>query len=457
MSTIYWDSLEKLVNCVDQIWYESKSGQSRSRELHAITELGRCNLATAPSLCFFAGRVVEVGVTSKWTRFQTSYGEQISNSRLSLDEQIHHLQQLGRLDDISAACIHEVRKLGNRVRHQAAFPTLSQAAFCLAMLKVALPWLADENGAEVQAVCSTHNVTALDQEVQWLLNAETLSARSLHFASLLQGAPNLLSGLNRVEPPYPTDITNWVTQQCIRVKRLDLAGCLIARFLLNGNADAPHLRPDRDSHHRVSYFHRLVALRLSRMGNSALAIEILTDLGRQANYLATDGSPIPLRSYNSHAYAETLGILGGAYKTLWMARREPASLVRTAALYQQALQAEPWNTYLAINAAACLAWAGDVPAARSICSFLIKQLEPTPNGREIGRSANLWNMLTQAEALLLSGQHERAIERYRSVGRQFNETYAGDIRRAIFQVRIHSEHQVLDESTCVTIEQALGM
>jgi hypothetical protein len=75
------------------------------------------------------GRMVEVSVTSEWTRFQVRYYSSKASFRSSLDEQINHLQQLGRLDDLSTACIHEICKLGNKVGHQAMFPSQTQAAF----------------------------------------------------------------------------------------------------------------------------------------------------------------------------------------------------------------------------------------------------------------------------------------------------------------------------------------
>jgi hypothetical protein len=453
---IDWCVLESLVNDLDQIWYDTESGRSRSLELHAINELGKCQLATAPALCFFAGRMVEVSVTSEWTRFQVRYCSSSASFRPSLDEQINHLQQLGRLDDLSTACIHEIRKLGNKVRHQAMFPSQTQAAFCLTMLKVALPWMAGGNRQQVQEVCDSHRVTVLDQEVQWLLNANTLASKSISFSELLQTAPNLLYTLNRAEPSFPTELTNWVTQQCINARQTNLAGKLISPFLQNGDADAPQLRPDRDCRFRVSHFNRLVALRLSRMGNPVAAIDFLTYLGKQAGYLAEDAAPISLRSSNSHAYAESLGILAGAHKTLWMEHGGATDLAHIAKLYRSALQAEPWNSYLAINAAACSAWAGDLATASALSAPLLQQLEPNLRALDESVQMNLWNILTHAEALLLAGQGACAIERYRHANNIFGVTRASDIQRAFVQVGIHAQHKVLDAATFATIAQVLG-
>lgn len=452
-----WNTLETMVNDLDQIWYETESGRNRSRELHAIQELGRCTLATPPALCFFAGRIVEVSVEREWARFQIGYGLPTEAYLLSLDEQINHLQQLGHLDELSATCIHEVRKLGNKARHHATFPSESDAAFALAMLKVALPWMAGEDRGAVQRVCDSHAVTLVDQEVSWLLNATTLANPSMGMPELLRCAPNLLHALNRVgSKGFPTQLSNWVTQQCIDAKRLDLAGELIAAFLQNGDANAPLLRPDKDSHFRVSHFARLVALRLSRMENPLLAVDLLTSSAKQAGYLADDGAPIPLRSVNSHAYAETLGILAGAHKTLWIDRHGPTDLARVTRLYQHALQAEPWNNYLAINAAACAAWSGDLNSTKSICRDILQRMQRCVGFRNAHASPIVWNLLTEAEALLLSGRVESALTKYAAARTTFGSTNIGALQRALDQVRFHFETGIISKTDAELIGLALG-
>jgi hypothetical protein len=455
---IDWSALETMVNDLDQIWYETESGRNRSRELHAIHELRRCTLAAPPALCFFAGRMVEVSVAREWARFQISCGSPSETFQLFLDEQINHLQQLGHLDELSTACIHEIRKWGNKVRHHATFPSESDAAFALAMLKVALPWMAGDDRGPAQEICDSHHVTLLDQEVRWLLNATTLANPAIGMPDLLCHAPNLLDAINRVgSKGFPTQLTNWVTQQCIDAKRLDLAGELIAAFLQNGDADAPLLRPDRDSHFRVSHFARLVALRLSRMGSPLVAVDLLTSLAKQAGYLADDGAPVPLRSAYSHAYAETLGILAGAHKTLWMNQHEPTDLARVARLYQHALRAEPWNSYLAINAAACSAWSGDLASTRAFSAELLRRLPaPRHTVHEDKGVTSLWNLLTRAEALLLGGQHTPAIEGYRRANHLFGATHGGALERAYLQVCVHAQHNVLDGATQAAVAAALG-
>ena len=456
MSIIDWNALESLVDSLDQIWYETESGRNRSRELRAIHELGKCDLATQPALCFFAGRMVEVSVAKEWARFQIAYGFSNLGFSISIDEQINHLQQVGRLDERSVACIHEVRKLGNMARHHAMFPSESQAAFSLAMLKVALPWMAGEDRGSVGRACDSHSITVLDQEVSWLLNVTNLANPAAGIPELMRHAPTLLETINRTDAKsYPTQVTNWVTQHCIDAKRFDLAGALIAPFLQNDDPDAPQLRLDRDRHLRVSHFNRLVALRLSRVGNPQLAIEFLTSLAKRAGYLADDGLPVPLHSQNSHAYAETLGILAGARKTLWMHGNEPTDLDHIARLYQNALQAEPWNSYLAINAAACSAWSGEIAAAQSLSGDLLKRLMPSTLARDGKDVASLWHLLTRAEALLIGGQHSLAVEGYSHANQLFGATHAGDFERAHQQVCIHAKHNLLDTATQEQITRAL--
>jgi hypothetical protein len=454
---INWPILQRFVASMNEILPEDDEAGSRSQELTALSELASCNVAITPALCFFAGRLVEVSVSGEWTNYLVRSGLPKSIQHSSLDERINHLLQLGVLDSRTAACIHEIRKLGNKVRHQALFPSNEQAAFCLAMLKVALPWMAGDRREQAQEVCAVHDVTVLDPEVCWLLNVATLTNPTVGMTELLGRVPHLLYTLIRAEPTFPTEVTNWATQQCIDAKRFDLAGELIAPFLLNRDPDKPQLIPDRESTWRVSHFSRLVALRLSRMSEPNAAIAILTPLAQQAGYLTKDCHPISLRSSNSHAYAETLGILAGAYKTLWIERLDRAELARFTLLYRQALAAEPWNSYLAINAAACAAWSGDLTTAQAVCAKLLEQFVPGCLESEEKGVNSPWIVLTHAEALLLNGQYGQAIERYRLAYSMFGITHPGDIQRAYTQVDIHTQHDLLDGATRALIAQALGV
>ena len=457
---IDWRILETFSKSIDATWPASDKADRRSRDLVALSQLGQCNLAMTPALCFFAGRMVEVAVATEYSRHMSGHGSSKADHLPGLDEQINQLQQLGALGSLTAACIHEVRKLGNKVRHRATFPSEQEAAFCLAMLKGALPWMAGDSGGQVQKICDALDITKLDSEVRRLLNAATLANPSVGYAELLQTAPSLLYTLKKDQPAFPTAVTNWVTQQCIAAKRFDLAGELIAPFLLNHDADAPQLRPDKDDGYRVSHFNRLLALRLSRMGEAGAAVGFLTPLAIRARYLAADGDPVALRTSNSHTYAETLGILAGAHKSLWMAQHRPADLALMTRLYQRALDAEPWNSYLAINAAACAAWRGDLKTARGICVALLEHFELSRTvAEEKGavNSVNIWDVLTHAEALLLNGQHALAIERYRDAHQAFGIPHAGDIRRAYIQVCIHAQHNAIDGATQASIAKALGV
>ena len=455
-SMIDWRNLESFIGIIGAAWPNEDGSAGQLEDLVAIGELGRCNVAVAPSVCFFAARMVESFVTRRYPHYP-AFEDLRSSPRPSLDEQINHLQQAGELDSLTAACVHEVRKWGNKVRHQSVFPSNEQSAFCLSMLKISLPWMAGERAEPVRRYCELHDITALDSEIRWLLNTVTWSDKSLSYAELIKNATNLLHNPSRNGPAFPTELTNWVTQRCIECNRLDLAGELIAPFLLNGNPDEPQLRFDRDGDFRVSHFSRLVALRLNRMGDPGITVDFLTPLAQRAGYLSKDGKPIPLRSSRSHCYAETLGILAGAQKLTWVQQREPATLTHLAQLYQHALDAEPWNTYLAINAAACASWIGDKAAARKASERLLERLELSDPRMKDKRTVSLWTMVTQAEALLLTGQIEPAIERYRHAYQVYGTTHGGDLQRAYDQVCIHAQHGVLDKVAREAIARVLSI
>lgn len=449
---IHWDQLPPFLDLVSPL-----IGR-HAAELAAITELCRCESAASPAVCFFAGRLVESAVTDAYSRSLADFSIERPSMLPALDAQIDWLHQTDAFDGLATTCIHEVRKAGNKARHGAAHPTARQAAFCLAMLKVALPQLATDFRDQLAGICAARELTCFDGEVHQLLRPGHLAQATLDPQDLEHAFPQLLrSPLEPVANP-PGDMMNWVIRYCLDCNRLDLAGALLARFLPNGDPDNPMLAEGSfvavRGPFRVQTLHRNVALRLSRSGAAEKALAFLEPLAQRAGYLDGDAFSPTAPASGRHAMAETLGILAGARKTIWARSGDEAYLREVADTYARALNVQPWNHYLAINAAACTAWLGDDARAHDICQDLLHQLSPLR--RAIGRPQTApWPLLTVAESLLLTGDFPAAVDTYHSVGMHYGSTHPGAIGRALTQLRLHARAGIVDHHTFARIETAL--
>jgi ABC-type transporter Mla MlaB component len=424
-----------------------------ARELEAMSELDRCVHAAAPALIFFCGRVVEQAVARQARDLHLAGRVASALRSMPLDEQINLLQQLGRLDAACSALLHEVRKQANRARHQTVHSSLDQGAFCLALLRNALPWMCAGNPALAGAVREHQEITSYDGELNWLMQSSPELARTGSVKALGERLPLLLASWRPVSTSAPTEMVTLVAQQCISAGALVLAGEVMAPFLVNRDPDHPQVAPEWMSSSRVSLFHRLVALRLSRAGRAAEAVAFLGGLTARAGYLA-DCRSDPTRK-STHAYVETLGILAGAYKSVWMNSGAPEALLHAASLYRMARQVQPWNSYIAINCAACEAWSGDVAAAQATALELYQQLEELDSAAQGRACANHWHDLAKAECLLIAGLAFRAVKQYRAIGSQFRMTHPGDLHRAWQQVSLHEQHGMVSDKDSATIRAAL--
>jgi tetratricopeptide (TPR) repeat protein len=119
--------------------------------------------------------------------------------------------------------------------------------------------------------------------------------------------------------------------------------------------------------------------------------------------------------HEQHQDDETVGILAGIYKRLWLGGRGADWLTRAARAYRFGWKASRGaNAYLGINAASLALWAGFPAESRvladRVCQLLIRRATVLA-GDEAG-SLNYWDQLSLAEGELLAGRIGRARRLY---------------------------------------------
>jgi hypothetical protein len=149
------------------------------------------------------------------------------------------------------------------------------------------------------------------------------------------------------------------------------------------------------------------SIRLKQLYGLALRREKRLD---EANY------ELNLLLENSHRDTETLGILAAVWADLWEGEGDQAgardALERSQQLYAEAFEKVPTDTYTGINAASKAALLGDGAKAAELAGKVLERLQEQALKRGGEPSKDYWERVTEPEALLLTGEWERALELY---------------------------------------------
>jgi predicted Zn-dependent protease len=135
---------------------------------------------------------------------------------------------------------------------------------------------------------------------------------------------------------------------------------------------------------------------------------------------------------------ETLGITAGALKSNWESGRGPAdALARAARLYAKGFQlSRERNLYLGVNCAALLLWQGEPRATEQATHvvelFAARNARLAASGIDVSARRDYYDLVTEAEALLLSGQGTSARELYARAFARF-AARKGDIKGTVAQ------------------------
>lgn len=137
---------------------------------------------------------------------------------------------------------------------------------------------------------------------------------------------------------------------------------------------------------------------------------------------------------------ETLGMYASVWAEMWAQRKRKGdakgardALEFSRDLYEQGFRTDPSNTYTGINAASKSALLGEREKAGTLAQKVLDQLDAAKEKRSGKPPSDYWDRVTEPEALMITGEWERAIELFHSA-RIAHQHEAGSIRSTATQV-----------------------
>jgi len=329
-------------------------------------------------------------------------GQKASNNLCS---NLISLQDLGLLRTPHGQWAHTLRRLGNDARHIHRPVSGGEADACLLLVEQWLRWFfeyAQRYGEGVDSADLSASGGSLDLPVPELLSHVIAVIGSEETAAQKYDTLRGDGWAQLVQEPAASSVLAEILLDAEEVRR--------ARKLIDA---ARALAPDD---------RRLVQL-------DALALQAAGDLEAARDLLK------PLRKRFKDD-AEIVGILAGVIKRLSLEDGGSVELQQEAAkCYRQGFAAlDEESPYLGINAAAMSAWTGRPAESRSIARKVLELLASRERAlaRIVERQGRdglkpllqLWDELTYAEGLLLSGRFAEAARRYAQAWSQL-----GDMKR----------------------------
>lgn len=345
-------------------------------------------------MAFYAGRILEATAHEVVKRLGLNPSDKAFVN-------VDLIGATGQIADGYLACGHALRRIANDARHLLRPIGTDEQDTVIALLQIWLEWLTHFVRGD------TADATPSAMPVEW--SEAVMMIRALVDGSL-------------------TKLNEWVHPQGDADNRL-LAESTTAAFLCERLTDARHPAAENliarclQRFGSQKRFRQLRALHLSRNGRAAEAIEHLR--------------PVLRWKYGDNS--ETLGILGGACKNLWLKDRDLTHLQNARSYYARTPGEGRSNYYLLVNAAATSLWLRDEAGARTFAHQALQDLGNFGLTDQWARSplANFWMVATLAEVHLIMGNTKLAKDLY-DRARSLDHTN-GRWTRTQEQLRIHLE------------------
>jgi tetratricopeptide (TPR) repeat protein len=110
------------------------------------------------------------------------------------------------------------------------------------------------------------------------------------------------------------------------------------------------------------------------------------------------------------------------------------ALEQSQMLYEEGFRKVPTDTYTGINAASKAAMLGDLEKAKQLAQEVLTILEEQAEARGGAPAPEYWERVTEPEALLLLGQHDRAYALYHEA-RVAHQTEKGNLESTGQQIK----------------------
>lgn len=372
-------------------------------ELDKLDRLRAVGLPDA--VAFYAGRIVEATTMDIISRLG------LRTSRSSTPESTHINLELiatsGRVDDGAVACANVIRRIGNHARHMDREIRTGEEVVIVALLQLWIEsWTEFVKGDRADSRVPESDWSELTRVVRQIVGGQPHELASL-FDANDDCPPRLI-----VEPT-------------------------LAGFLAERTVDAGMSHADGFTRKVVGLFpkdkraQQIRALYLSRNARAAEAVRVLESVLRW-------------RYGNDR---ETLGILGGAYKNLWVESGDSRHLERSHTFYRRTPCDGEAGYYLLINAAATGLWLGDAVQARAQAYAAEENLKRhgIDEAYLLGSTRAYWLTATLAEAKLLMGKVRPALRLY-SHARDIDRS-GGRWKRTRTQLSVHLRHLLVVRRT----------
>lgn len=395
--------IRRIAQELDASAFQPRLRQGLREDLEALALVsGKRNPALA---VFVAARCLE--------RIVNAADDPTSRVQRTVQQRVDVLQMTGGMTSGEAAAAHNLRRLGNQVRHLDDALTDQDEPFVQSLLCGVLGWAIgwSERGASDTAGADARRkrteAAAPVPEVITLMQARSASDCVASFAAILgrvhaNGEFLLLYAIER---------------------SLDFGAFDVANRMLASVRGESGIRSRRCLQLRI--------LAASRMGDLRLARDLIE---KRLDH--------ELRNADDRLFEESQGIKGGVYKRCWKASGSQDDLARAHQAYVAA-----WSRggtfYSGINCAATLAWLGRSAEARTIAERIKGELgmrieELPPTDRMIQDAP--WLYATYAEACLLAGAQDEFAKLVPRIELALSGAQSGVWKSFEDQLALHQAH-----------------
>lgn len=318
-----------------------------------------------------------------------------------METNLNLLYQWGRIHEGALASGHMLRRLGNQARHMDRAIDVSEEPTIIGLLQLWIEWFICLSSPNQK-----HGVT-----------------EKISFSDWSHLTP-LLKMLTLGDPEhFGRELT---TDDAIEVLLADASiACYAGERLID---------------YRIPLADSFTQRAKSQFPKNRRATQI------RALYFSRNGAPLEaVRSLQPltrcpRQDSETFGILGGAYKNLWISNRDTKHLREAYQQYSEGARYFQSDYYLRINVAATALWLGERNEARAQAYEALQILRKfgfTGDRGGVSEKSTYWVVATLAEANFLAENYAIAFSLYEQT--HALDTTGGRWERTVEQLRLHLE------------------